>query len=183
MTLVSNIHGRKSHAASLAFALLLGALVMAFPVRGEAAVGQNYILSNDPAVSCGMLRGSNGAIVARQIFVYSPQMYSVSHITGGAVSFQPVLWEYDGSRWVRILDGNEVKGGPGMFGLPEYVSAFTVNRAGYFAVSLVLRWYSITGSKSDEQHVWSGDNYQRYQVFSNGQVQALPSGQGYCYMA
>ena len=185
MTSTPNTFDRKFAAASLALTLVLIALAMALPLRAEAAgVGQDYDLRNSPAVSCGMLRSANGSIIARQMFVYSPRMYSVSNFNGlGTVSFQPVLWESIGSSWVRILDGNEVRGGPGLFGLPDYVSAFTINRSGYFAVSLVLRWYTATGILADSAHVWTGDNYQRYQTLATGQVQVLPSGQGYCYMA
>jgi hypothetical protein len=166
-------------------AIVLSALATILPARAEAAnrTYGSYILRNDPAVYCATRLAANGTVDQRKIFVMAPEMYSYSSFGMGSNthSFQPVLWEYVGSRWVVVLNGLEYRGGAGIFGLPQY-GEFNILRPGIFAATIVLRWYSGSGTKLDEVHVNTESNYQRYRMFSNGQTQFLPSTSGYCQM-
>jgi hypothetical protein len=67
--------------------------------------------------------------------------------------------------------------------LPPWSGTLNILRAGTFAVTLALRWYSAAGAKLDEVFVDMGSNYQRYRTLSTGQTQALPSTSGYCQIA
>ena len=174
---------RNASWASIAFAILFSALALVVPVNAEATVGVSYILEDNPAVACGTGLYANGTVANRQMAVYAPLMYSVvANTPGGAsatVSYRPVLWDICGGRWVRILTGIELRGGAGLFGLPEY-GLFNINRGGSFAASIILRWYSINGALIDEQHVWAGSNYRNFRMLHTGAVQDFPRTNGYC---
>jgi hypothetical protein len=140
---------------------LTGVELLGAPAAQALPSGYGYSRED---VMCNVSMTSGGQIYERSIIPQTPVMWAPATMR---VSWQPILFRWDGSAWVRDVVGPELKGST-YYGLPDSVG-FTINVVPrYYRVAVRYRWYW-NGAVYQSAYTWAGTHVQQF-------FKDLPSG-------